>query len=87
MGFSVYTALHAEQALRVLVEHIEIGLLFTDVSMPGMNGLELMTEAKRIRPDLQVILTSGYVERTPLPDVPFLHKPWRVSELAALVRQ
>jgi CheY-like chemotaxis protein len=86
LGFVAYSALHAEQALRVLVEHSEIGLLFTDIAMPGMNGIDLMTEARRIRPDLQVILTSGYVDRTSLPDVPFLHKPWRVSELAALVR-
>src|SRR5438105_381375 len=76
LGFMVYSALHAVQALRVLVEHSEIGLLFCDIAMPGMNGIDLMTEAKRIRPDLRVILTSGYVERTRLPGVPFLHKPW-----------
>ena len=38
-------------------------LLFSDVVMPnGMNGIELAREAKRLRKDIKVLLTSGYAE-------------------------
>ncbi len=36
-------------------------LLLTDYSMPGMTGIELVREVLRLRPDLPVILTSGYI--------------------------
>jgi hypothetical protein len=39
-----------------------------------------------MRPGLKIVLTSGYVDGVSLPDVPFLRKPYRVSDLAALVR-
>mgnify|MGYP003351443915 CR=1 FL=1 len=36
-------------------------LVITDLSMPGMNGLELATELRRLRPDTAIILSSGYL--------------------------
>ena len=50
-----------------------------------MSGTELVAEARAVRPDLKIVLTSGYVDGPPVKNVPFLRKPYRVSELAALV--
>jgi FixJ family two-component response regulator len=60
-------------------------LLFADVRMPGMTGTELAESARQIRPELKVVLTSGYIDGPPVKNVPFLRKPYRVSDLAALV--
>jgi len=61
LGYEVVTATSAEEALdlfRTSPQHVD--LLFTDLTMPGMTGLELVEEIRRIRPNLPVILCSGY---------------------------
>src|SRR5690242_3769053 len=85
LGMTVYDAYNGQDALKLLVAHPEIALLFADVRMPGMAGDELAREAQRMRPGLKVVLTSGYVDGVALPDVPFLRKPYRASDLTALV--
>src|SRR5215207_9263247 len=62
LGFSVYDAYNGAEALRLIGLHAEIGLLFLDVRMPGMGGLELARAAQRVRPELKVVFTSGYVD-------------------------
>jgi PAS domain S-box-containing protein len=59
LDFRVISAAGAEAALLVL-EREPIDLLFTDVLMPGMSGLELAARARARRPDLPVLLASGY---------------------------
>jgi CheY-like chemotaxis protein len=85
LGFSVYDAYNGADALNMLAAHREISLLFADVRMPGMTGTELAEEARRIRPDIRIVLTSGYIDGPPIRSIPFLRKPYRVSDLAALV--
>ena len=70
-----------------------IDLLFADIVMPGgMNGWELVERARRRRPDLKSLLTSGYaIEALTargrlLPGRAFLNKPYRKAELARQVR-
>ena len=66
--------------------------MMTDREMPGMNGLELAHEARRLRPGLPVLLTSGYereaAEESPGSPTPFelLRKPYRREELAQALR-
>jgi CheY-like chemotaxis protein len=60
--------------------------------MPGMNGLELAKQARKLRPDIKILLASGY----PLPalkaqdrsieEFVFMRKPYRLSELAKKLR-
>jgi CheY-like chemotaxis protein len=60
-GFNVATACNAAEALQILEEHRQFDLVFCDIVMPGlMNGIGLALWLRSNRPDLPVILTSGY---------------------------
>jgi CheY-like chemotaxis protein len=61
LDYRVVSAASAEEALEVLAGR-EVDLLFTDVMMPGMSGLELADRARALRPALPVLLASGYSE-------------------------
>lgn len=92
IGYEVYTANNAESALEILHRNTDISVLFSDIMMPGMNGLELAKQARSFRPELKVLLASGY----PLPalkaqdksieEFGFISKPYRLSELAKKLR-
>ena len=56
---TVDTASSAEQALRV-VEVTEYDTIVSDFSMPGLNGIEFLKECKAVRPDIPIILLTGY---------------------------
>lgn len=60
LGFSVLSAEDGPAALEVIAAHPEIRLLFTDVGLPRMNGRELADEARKLRPGLPVLFTTGY---------------------------
>jgi CheY-like chemotaxis protein len=60
-GYRAYTAEDGKQALRLLQSSIPIDVLFIDIVMPGgMNGIELAKKGHELRPEIQVLLTSGY---------------------------
>jgi PAS domain S-box-containing protein len=61
LDYRVVSAASAEEALEAL-DGREVDLLFSDVMMPGMNGVELAERARATRPDLPVVLASGYSE-------------------------
>src|SRR5207253_1508857 len=85
LGAQVYEAYSGAKALAVLEVHPEITHIFTDIRMPGMDGKELARLAKAMRPDLRIVLTSGYVGDVDAEGFTFLPKPWRPSELAMLL--
>ncbi len=59
--FRVFTALNAQEGLKVLVEHKdEIGLLMTDQRMPGEKGLWLLERARQLQPHIIRILATAY---------------------------
>ncbi|HET7570385.1 MAG TPA: PAS domain S-box protein [Gammaproteobacteria bacterium] len=61
IGHSVIEAANGADAIEIIDKRRDIDLLFTDVVMPGdMNGVELAREARRRRPQMAVLLTSGY---------------------------
>ena len=68
-------------------------LLFTDVIMPGGDGRELADEARRRRPSLKVLFTSGYTQTAIVhhgrldPGVLLLAKPYRKIDLARTIRK
>ncbi|MGI4952949.1 MAG: ATP-binding protein [Janthinobacterium lividum] len=79
----------AAAALGALADGRAVDLMFTDVLMPGgMDGLALAQEARRRRPGLPVLLTTGYTGAGALEapaDLPLLRKPYRLDELAAML--
>jgi CheY-like chemotaxis protein len=93
LGYDVKAATDAQEALAILRADPSIDVLFSDVVMPGgMNGAQLAVEAQRIRPDLKVLLTSGYTasaltQEHGLPEaMEVLRKPYRWEELAEKIR-
>jgi two-component system, response regulator PdtaR len=86
LGCEVFDAYNGHQALKLLQAHPEIEVLFADIRMPGMSGIELAEVAQRSRPDLRIVLTSGYVGQKDVPaDITFVPKPWRVDTIAEAV--
>ena len=89
-GIGVQEAGDAAEALEVLAHHPEVGLLFTDINLPGdMDGLALTAKVHRMRPDVELVVTSGgtLVANGDLPDHgTFVPKPYNTAKLISLVR-
>jgi CheY-like chemotaxis protein len=90
-GLVAYEAADAEEALGVLDAHSDIGLVFTDVNMPGsLDGVKLVQRIHKLWPKIELIVTSGrelLMDRQ-LPDHgSFLAKPYRMGQLIDLVRK
>ena len=90
LGYQVVTAQTAADALAVLKADPGVDLMFSDVIMPGgMDGIGLARLAQAERPDLQVLLTSGFTGDRALattPDYPILDKPYDNADLARKLR-
>ena len=91
-GYRVLSARDGHEALSVLRDNPGIDLVFSDLVMPeGMSGLELVREAQRVRPDLKILLTSGYSARAVLgdsgPDLPLIKKPYRLADVVRRIRE
>ncbi len=91
-GFIVEQASTGEAAMVALTTGLRPEVLLTDLTMPGMDGFELIVEARRLFPGLPAAVLSGMAD-VPAPDlglprVPLLQKPIRPDDLAsALARQ
>src|SRR5690606_14006443 len=60
LGYEVKSASNGKDALDILRQDSRIDVLFTDVVMPGMNGVQLAEQALALNPDIRVVLASGY---------------------------
>jgi DNA-binding NtrC family response regulator len=88
-GYAVRSASNAVAALTALQEDPKVDLLFTDIVMPGgVNGFDLARACLTFRPDLKVLLTTGFA-LSRHGDIaahhlgwPLLGKPYRIRELA-----
>jgi PAS domain S-box-containing protein len=89
LGYRTVEADSAAKALALLEGAPEIDLLFSDMVMPGgMNGLELAQAARRLRPDIKVLLTSGCtggLDPAAGRNELLLNKPYRQDELAQML--
>jgi two-component system cell cycle sensor histidine kinase/response regulator CckA len=94
LGFLVYAAENGSKAVDMFVQHQEsIRCVITDLSMPGMNGWELLTALRRIKPNLPIILASGYDESQVMdgehdeqPQA-FLLKPFSIQSLKDILNR
>jgi len=93
LGYQVFVATNGTKALAKLAEEPSISLLFCDIVLPGgMNGYEVSKQVTAIRPDIKVLLTSGYTKKLSAKNrvthinTGLLSKPYNRSELAQRVR-
>ena len=90
VGLRVKVAGDAGEALHLLAQHPQVGLLFTDIDLPGdMDGLVLAEKVHSERPDVELIVTSGHTQiaDADLPDSgTFLPKPYRAERLQNIVQ-
>jgi CheY-like chemotaxis protein len=83
-GFGVLTADNAQEALHILAQR-RVDLLFTDIVLPVMDGVELAKEARLLWPGLKVLFATGYAreatERGAMQFGRVLYKPLRAAEV------
>jgi PAS domain S-box-containing protein len=87
LGHEVIAAASGAEALEHLGERREIGLVVTDQMMPHMTGAQLRGAIRERRPDLPVVLVSGYADLggSPAMDGAYLAKPFTQDELARFI--
>ena len=92
LGYRVFLATHAEEAMHIFAQEARIDLLFTDVVLPGMNGRQLAQKATENQSDLVVLFTTGYTRNAIVhqgrldTDVRLITKPYTQEELARTIR-
>jgi CheY-like chemotaxis protein len=89
LGYAVVVAPNARTALNLIKGKKKFGALVTDVVMPGgMSGIQLAKSVRKLRPDLPILLTSGYAGGQGLADdgFAFLSKPYELGILASRLR-
>jgi PAS domain S-box-containing protein len=93
LGYSTCSASTGAEALSILAKNSKIGILFTDVLMPGgMNGFELAAETRRSRPEIAILLTSGFpgnllAVAQQNGDFEMIAKPFTQADLAAALEK
>ena len=91
LGFVYAETGNAAEALEILRRDPDIDILLTDLGLPGMNGAQLVKEARAFRSDLTVIIASGYStessphDKTPLENVTYLAKPFNLARLKKIL--
>jgi len=94
LGYKVHAANTAAEAEKLIAEyHEKVDLLFTDIIMPEMNGVELAARISKTNPDLKVLFMTGYTDIEILKklalddDANLLHKPLTPISIARKIRE
>ena len=88
LGYEIETYLTLEDALaRFQAEPDGFAVAITDLSLPTMNGEEVIERLRQIRPGLPAIITSGYPYQPRAADIGFLQKPFLPQMLAEAVEK
>lgn len=89
LGHRVLGATSGEQALRLFDQGEVIDLMITDMAMPKMSGAQLAHAVRMLKPDLPIILATGYAERLEgfAAELPRLPKPFTQMGLVAIIAQ
>ena len=90
LGYLVWQASTAAQALEILSENPDIDILMTDFRMPDVDGLEMIARAKEVSPSIRAVLMTGYAvddDHFNSSDTPRLAKPFGITELEQALKQ
>jgi PAS domain S-box-containing protein len=93
MGYDVLSANNGKDAIEILKRTPDIDVLFSDILMPGMDGITLGREARKLFPDIKIVLASGFpapalaAENSGLHDFHFMNKPYRMAEIVKMLRK
>lgn len=87
-GFQVFEAADGVEGLELLKSHPEIALLVSDIKMPRMDGYALAEAGLALKPDLKILLMTGYAQAPPpallkQAEVQILRKPFNLERLCA----
>jgi CheY-like chemotaxis protein len=92
LGFTVITANDGREGVAVFKQHPEIAFVILDLTMPHMDGEQCFRELRQLRPDVRVILSSGYNEQEVTQRfvgkglAGFVQKPYKLSMLKEAIR-
>ncbi len=91
-GFQVFEAGDGIEALAVLQANPAIMLLVSDIKMPRMDGYALVEAGFKVKPDLKVLLMTGYANEPPpamlrARRISVLHKPFNLELLCSMANQ
>ncbi|NRR30662.1 PAS domain S-box protein [Oxalobacteraceae bacterium] len=92
LGYDVVSATSGAEALTILQRDGDINILFSDVLMPGMSGIELGHAVRRMAPHIKIILASGYTapalgaDNSGGEDFPLISKPYTLAQIVRQLR-
>jgi PAS domain S-box-containing protein len=92
LGYEVLSANNGSDALEILKRTPNVDVLFTDVVMPGMSGIELGQQARALAPKMKIILASGHAapalkaENVSVDEFQLITKPYSVSQILKQLR-
>lgn len=92
-GYTVDTANSGLEALSILQKNKKIALVITDLKMPGMDGLELLREARKLKTKTRFIMMTAYGEIETYLDAinmgafDYLNKPMEINDIRKAVKK
>jgi len=93
LGYSVVTAPSGEEAVQGVKNGTKPDLVLLDIIMPGMNGHQTLRALREIEPDLPILISTGYSDRTAAASLieegadGFVSKPYHIETLAAQLQK
>ena len=91
-GYDVLSAINGEDALKIIAEE-KPDLALLDVVLPGINGIEVLAQARKISPAMIVVMMSAYhlvdraVEAMKLGAHDFLIKPFHIADMVSTIQR
>ena len=94
LGYKVLTASNAAEAEAIITDcHEKIDLLFTDIIMPAMNGVELAARISKTTPNLKILFMTDYTDNKTIKELDvaddsnLIHKPLTPISIARKIRE